>query len=91
MPLLGVNSKIVGVKVSCDYANSSLFWIADGYHRSIGFSNLIAYRGFDGSLIAVRLSDATEKAINVSQNLGMIYGAPYKSIERVDNDAVYYI
>ena len=90
MPLPGVvaDSRL---DVDCDYNNSILFCIADAYQEPIGFSSLIAYKGIDGYLKAVVLTQVTEKCIRISQGLGMIYGAPYKRTLRGDNDIIYFI
>lgn len=88
---LGINQEYSSIDIPVDYGESALFWIADYYQRSIGFTNLIAYKGIDGTLKAVRLCNAAEKAVSISERLGMIYGAPYKKIVRKGDDVIYYI
>lgn len=91
MPLRGVNPASAGLEVSCDYQNSIMFMIADGCQRAIGFSDLIAYKGSGNSLNAVKLNNATDKCVSISESLGMIYGAPYKRIVKKGGTVVYYI
>lgn len=91
MPLPGVDALNASVNVACDYENSVIFFIADGYQKSIGFTSLIAYLGYDGYLKAVRLTSPSSQSVEISKKLGMIYGATYYKIEDNCGDVVYYI
>jgi len=45
------------------------------------------------SLVAVRTSRTTETLINISRQLGMLYGVPFKRMERIQGeiDSYYFI
>ena len=74
-----------------DLYGSVYVTIADGYAGALGHGDMCIFKGNNGEIKGVLLSNVSPKFLNIIKGNGMLYGTSYKSIKsQYSNDYVIY-